>query len=106
TRADDGPDMEIDPRRPPAIATTGVPVVPADLFERLNQYQNVRAAGFAGWSPSKDGLLIRTRFGNSVQLHRVFEPAGRRDQITFFDEPVSGSFIPEAQDGAIVLSMS
>ena len=32
---------EVDPRRPAAITTTGVPVVPADLFERLAQYQNV-----------------------------------------------------------------
>ncbi|MBX3412492.1 MAG: S9 family peptidase [Pirellulales bacterium] len=99
-------DEPVDPHRPAAIATTGVPVVPEALFDRLNQYQNVRAAGFSGWAPTKDGLLIQTRFGNSIQLHRVYEPAGRREQITFFDEPVGGTFIPEARDGAIVLSMS
>ncbi len=97
---------EVDPRRPAAIQTEGVPIVPAEVFERLAQYQNIRAAGFSGWSPDGRGILVRTRFGNSSQLHRVHEPGGRREQITFFDEPVRGRFIPQAQDGAILLSIS
>ncbi|MBX7075410.1 MAG: S9 family peptidase [Pirellulales bacterium] len=96
----------IDPRRPAAIRTTGVPVVPAELFERLRQYQNVRSAGFQGWSPDGNGMLIATRFGNSAQLHRVYEPGGRREQVTFFDEPVSGRFIPKSPSGELLLSMS
>jgi len=95
-----------DPSRPGAIVTTGVPVVPPAVFERLAQYQNTRAADFAGWSPDGKGMLIRTRFGNSIQLHRVYEPGGRREQITFFDEPVGGRFLPEATDGAILMTMS
>lgn len=96
----------VDPSRPGAITTTGVPVVPPVVFERLAQYQNTRAADFAGWSPDGRGMLIRTRFGNSIQLHRVYEPGGRREQITFFDEPVGGRFLPEATDGAILMTMS
>ncbi|MBI1900180.1 MAG: prolyl oligopeptidase family serine peptidase [Planctomycetia bacterium] len=96
---------EPDPRRPAAIATEGVPVVPPSLFARLAQYQSVRGAAFRGWSPDGDGILINTRFGNSSQLHRVYEPGGRREQITFFDEPCTGGFIPKAKDGAILLSM-
>jgi dipeptidyl aminopeptidase/acylaminoacyl peptidase len=95
-----------DPLRPGAIETEEVPVVPPELARRLQQYQSLRAAGFAGWDPQGQGILIRTRFGNSLQLHRVYEPAGRREQITFFDEPVSGGFIPKQTDGAILLSMS
>ncbi len=98
-----------DPNRPGAIATTGVPVVPQELLDRLGQYQDMRSAEFLGWSdePSPStGILIRTRFGNSVQLHRVYTPGGRREQITFFDEPVTGRFIPQAADGAILASMS
>lgn len=95
-----------DPGRPAAITTTGVPAVPAELLNQLERYESVRAAGFAGWSPDGNGLLIRTRFGNSVQLHRVYEPGGRREQITFYDEPVGGGFIPRAKDGAILLTMS
>ena len=95
-----------DPRRPAAIATTGVGAVPAELLKQLDRYENVRAAGFAGWSPDGKGMLIRTRFANSVQLHRVYMPGGRREQITFYDEPVGGGFLPHAKDGAILLTMS
>jgi dipeptidyl aminopeptidase/acylaminoacyl peptidase len=88
---------DADPRRPSAVSTTGVPVVPADLVERLAQYQNVREASLQGWAPDGAGMLIRTRFGNSAQLHRVYEPGGRREQITFFDEPTSGRPIPDTK---------
>jgi dipeptidyl aminopeptidase/acylaminoacyl peptidase len=97
---------DADPLAPPAIETREVPPIPPEFAARLSQYQNTRAAGFAGWSPDGKGILIRTRFGNSVQLHRVYEPGGRREQITFYGEPVDGRFIPEAKDGAILLEMS
>jgi protease II len=99
-------DGAVDARRPAAIKTEEVPVVPKEVFERLNQYSNVRGAGFSGWSPDGNGILISTRFGNSSQLHRVYKPGGRREQITFFEEPVRGGFIPEARDGSMLLSMS
>jgi len=102
-QAADASTEPVDPRRPPAIQVTGVPTVPPELFERLNQYQNVRTATFSGWAPDGTGMLIETRFGNTNQLHRVYEPGGRREQITFFDEPTSGRFIPHAQDGGLLL---
>jgi dipeptidyl aminopeptidase/acylaminoacyl peptidase len=96
----------IDARRPSAITASGVPTVPPVLFDRLRQYQNVRSAAFQGWSPSNRGILIATRFGNSAQLHQVYEPGGRRDQVTFYEEPVSGRFIPQARDESLLFSMS
>ncbi len=95
-----------DPFRPPAITTQEVPAVPADLMERLRQYQSVRSAAFRGWSPDGKGILIATRFGDTTQLHRVYEPGGRREQVTFFNEPADGSFIPEATDGGLLVVMS
>lgn len=95
-----------DPFRPPAIAAEHVPVVPSELSERLRQYQNVRSATFQGWSPDGQGILVGTRFGRTVQLHRVYDPGGRREQVTFFDEPVAGRFLPEAEDGTLLLTMS
>jgi dipeptidyl aminopeptidase/acylaminoacyl peptidase len=86
---------DADPRRPAAITTTNVPTIPAELLARLAQYQNVRDASFQGWAADGSGMLIRTRFGNSAQLHRVYEPGGRREQVTFFEEPASGRPIPE-----------
>ena len=96
---------EADPRRPAAIEAREVPVVPPELVAKLAQYQSVRGASFRGFAPDGSGILIGTRFGNSSQLHRVYEPGGRREQITFFDEPVSGGFLPKATDGAIVMLM-
>ncbi|HET6882198.1 MAG TPA: alpha/beta fold hydrolase [Pirellulales bacterium] len=95
-----------DPFRPPAIATQDVPVVPRELIERLRQYQDMREASFAGWSPDGDGMLIRTRFGNATQLHRVYMPGGRREQITFFEEPAAGRFVPSSRDGAVLATLS
>jgi dipeptidyl aminopeptidase/acylaminoacyl peptidase len=96
----------LDPARPTAVRTENVPVVPQEMLARLQQYQSVRGASFAGWSPDGRGMLIRTRFGNAAQLHRVYGPGGRREQITFFEEPVSGRFLPAARDGAILYSLS
>ncbi len=96
---------DADPRRPAAIEAKEVPVVPAEVFAKLAQYQSVRGAAFRGFAPDGTGILIGTRFGNSSQLHRVYEPGGRREQITFFDEPVSGGFLPKATDGAILMLM-
>lgn len=95
-----------DPHRPAAIETSGVPAVTDELLDQLGLYENVRGAAFSGWSPDGNGMLIRTRFANSPQLHRVYTPGGRREQITFWDEPVSGGFIPRAEDGSLLLSVS
>ncbi len=94
-----------DPLRPPAIAVENVPAVPPELAERLRQYDNVRSATFMGWSPDGNGMVVQTRFGNTQQLHRVYQPGGRREQITFYDEPASGGFIPESSESLLV-SMS
>lgn len=95
-----------DPFRPQTISTEGVPVVPAALWSRLRQYHSVRAAAFSGWSPDGRGMLVATRFGNTTQLHRVYKAEGRREQITFFDEPVRGTFVPRSKEGDILLAMS
>ena len=80
-----------------------IPAIPAELLEQLNRYQNTRGAGVAGWT--KDGcLLISTRFAETAQAHRVCEPMGMREQLTFYPEPVNGlTTVPAAakQDGFV-----
>lgn len=69
--------------------TENVPEIPAELIERLNRYQNTRGASFAGWT--REGcLLISTRFAETAQAHRVCQPLGMREQLTFYPEPVGG----------------
>lgn len=68
-----------------------IPDIPADVKERLRQYQNVRTHSFQDWIG--DDVLISTRFGEVSQVHRVDMPLGARQQITFYDEPVSGTTV-------------
>jgi acetyl esterase/lipase len=69
--------------------TENVPEIPAGLVERLNRYQNTRGAGVSGWT--REGcLLIGTRFAETNQVHRVCQPMGMREQLTFHPEPVAG----------------
>jgi dipeptidyl aminopeptidase/acylaminoacyl peptidase len=66
-----------------------IPAIPAELIEQLNRYQNTRGAALAGWT--RDGcLLISTRFAETAQAHRVCEPMGTREQLTFYPEPLGG----------------
>jgi dipeptidyl aminopeptidase/acylaminoacyl peptidase len=97
---------ENDPYRPPAMDVSGVPAVPKALMDQLRQYQSVRNAGFRGWAPDGKGILIQTQFGNTTQLHRVYEPGGRREQMTFLDEPTDGTFLKGTKDGTLLLQLS
>ncbi len=66
-----------------------IPAIPAALVDQLNRYQNTRGAGVAGWT--RGGcLLISTRFAETAQVHRVCQPLGMREQLTFYPEPVAG----------------
>jgi dipeptidyl aminopeptidase/acylaminoacyl peptidase len=66
----------------------GIPDIPSELVRRLNQYQNVRSASVLDWADDGGGIYIRTRFGEISQIHRVREPGGVRQQLTWFPEPI------------------
>ncbi|GAA4000338.1 S9 family peptidase [Sphingomonas humi] len=87
--------------KPAALTVQAVPPVPAELAARTRPYMELRSAGFAGWNKRDRSMLIRTRFGNVPQLHRVAGPMMDRQQITFEAEPVSGSWAPSGDVLAI-----
>ena len=70
------------------LVLENIPVIPATLKQRMEQYNNVRSAEFQDWDPHSTGMLITTRFGNTTQIHHVAQPGASRKQITFFREPV------------------
>jgi len=84
-------------QRPATIAPNdnliaeGIPAIPASLVDATRRYTEVRSAGFVAWHPQAHEMLIRTRFGNSVQIHRVKMPGGDRTQLTFFEDPVGAA---------------
>jgi dipeptidyl aminopeptidase/acylaminoacyl peptidase len=83
--------------------TENIPAIPPELIEKLSRYQNTRGAGVAGWT--KNGcVLIGTRFAETNQVHRVCQPMGMREQLTFYPEPVAGiapTPFGSAQDGFV-----
>lgn len=96
-----------DPRIPAAVRTDGLPSVPDEIFESLRPYQNVRGAVFEDWAPDGKSMLIRTRFGNTSQLHLVREPGGRREQLTFLSEPVENAVsVPDPHRPAVLFVAS
>ncbi|MEL7232070.1 MAG: S9 family peptidase, partial [Pseudomonadota bacterium] len=70
------------------LVKESIPEIPAEVSERLRQFQNVRGHGFSDWAD--EGILIGTRFGEVSQVHHVKTPGGARTQVTFYDEPVGG----------------
>lgn len=83
----------------------GVPEVPAQIAERMSQYQNTRGATLLDWTPDAGSILITTRFGDTNQLHLVRQPAGAREQLTFFDEPVRFARFDPAGKGTRLVFM-
>jgi dipeptidyl aminopeptidase/acylaminoacyl peptidase len=73
----------------PTLLQSGLPEIPADLRERVDQYLNARAAVLADVSDDGGTLLVSTRFASTAQLHVVEMPLGMRTQITFGNEPVT-----------------
>ena len=75
-------------RQQGALVMDGMPEIPPRLAEELGPYMAIRAAGFGGWHPSGEGILIGTRFGETRQVHHVASPMAARRQLTFYGEPV------------------
>ncbi len=68
----------------------GIPEIPQNIVDDLNQYQNIRSAPFREWSKDGKSIYITTRFGDVSQIHQVDKPLGTRKQITFSKEPIGG----------------
>lgn len=70
------------------LVLQGIPPADQTLMASVRRYLTTRQAMLAGWLGEDQGLLIRTRFGETRQLHHVKTPQGARRQLTFAREPV------------------
>ncbi len=77
---------------PSNIVTSNVPEIDRSVGAQLERYANTRSASLVGWQG--DAALVMTRFGETTQLHRVGQPRGYREQLTFFSEPIGGVSVP------------
>ncbi len=77
------------------LVSKGLPEMPAALVQDMQRYRNTRNASFAGFIDGE--MLVKTRFGETNQLHRVAGPGQARAQFTFFGEPIGEVAIPRSQ---------
>ena len=90
--ASTSPTAEPPPIAPPdSIVADGIPPVPASVAAALGPYTEFRGATFLSWRPDGRDMLIATRFGDTVQVHRVAAARGARTQLTFFPDRVSNA---------------
>ena len=80
--------------KPAALVVDGIPPVPAELAARTRPYMEFRTASFVGWHPRDRSMLITTRFADTAQIHRVAAPLGYRQQLSFEEEPIAGTWSP------------
>jgi dipeptidyl aminopeptidase/acylaminoacyl peptidase len=84
---------------PDSLVSENIPPIPASIAQSVGRYVEFRAAAFRSWHPVRREMLIRTRFADTMQLHRVAMPLGARTQLTFFPDSVAGgSFQPTIGD--------
>ncbi len=86
------------------LVIENIPEIPASLQERLEQYQNVRSAGLAGWASDSRGIYILTRFSETAQVHFVGQPGGARRQLTFYKEPIAGIAVRPSKERGFLFS--
>ena len=70
-----------------ALTFEGVPPPDPALGARLERYLQSRGATFIDWS-ADGSILVKTRFGDTEQLHRVSGAGAAREQLTFFGDPI------------------
>ncbi len=71
-----------------ALVFEGIPPGDPKLLERLQPYLHSRSATFLDWT-ADGGLLIKTRFGDTEQVHQVAGPGGARYQRTFYADAIT-----------------
>lgn len=86
------------------ISLYGIPELPERIRQQMYRYLAVRRTRFADWDRRGSGMVIRTRFGSTMQAHHVRHPLGEREQLSFGNEPIASTrWIPGGFDGALLL---
>ncbi len=83
-----------------ALVYEGIPPPDPALNARLARYLHSRGATFLDWTA--DGqLLIKTRFAETEQLHRVAQAGGEREQLTFYPDPIEWARAAKSGPGVL-----
>jgi len=71
------------------LVLDGVPPHSPRVLDTLDGWLAGRSASFRDFM-ADGSLLVSTRFGDTEQVHRVRQPGGAREQLTFDNEPAGG----------------
>jgi dipeptidyl aminopeptidase/acylaminoacyl peptidase len=77
-----------------SLIADGIPPIPDAIADEAGPYGEARSATPFDWHPQRRELLIGTRFGDTVQAHRVAFPLGARTQLTFFRDRIPNARFP------------
>jgi dipeptidyl aminopeptidase/acylaminoacyl peptidase len=89
---------------PGNLKADGLPAISSTVFTEMARYNESRSAPLVDWHPTRREILISTRFGDVVQLHRVAMPGGDRQQLTFFPDRLSGGRFNPADGDELVFA--
>ena len=73
------------------LITENIAPISKELAQKIKKYSESRGASLVAIHPTKNEIIIGTRFGSTNQLHKVIQSLGARKQITFFEEPVNNA---------------
>ena len=73
------------------LITENIAPISKELAQKVKKYSESRGAALVAIHPTKNEIIVGTRFGSTNQLHNVIQAMGDRKQITFFDEPVNNA---------------
>lgn len=85
--------LAVDRRVDGNLVFEDMPALDRSVADTLSRYGHIRHANLIDWRADGRALYIRTRFGETFQIHRVNRAMGARQQLTFFNEPVAGTIV-------------
>ena len=86
------------------LITENIAPISQELAQKVKKYSESRGASLVTIHPTKNEIIMSTRFGSTNQLHKVTQPLGARKQITFFEEPVSNASYEPTKGDYIIYS--
>lgn len=86
------------------LIVENIPEIPKELANKVKKYSESRGASVVAFHPTKEEIIISTRFGLTNQLHKVSMPMGSRKQFTFFDEPLGNATYEPIKGDYIIYS--
>ncbi len=82
----------------------GVPPIPRSIGERIAPYTQFTPRSAVSWHPTRRELVVATRAGNTVQLHRVRSPGATPAQLTSGADPVRRGFYLAARPDTLLVA--